>query len=746
MHSRSIRAGYVLALACLLSCMLCACGGGGDSGASSTGLIDLTSVQVTTQAGGPLAPFGSTAGGDEVKLHGRGFSTGADVLFGNVVASVKRVITGEITVTAPASREGLTSITITNPNGDSATFPDVFRYIAPPGVTRLNIITGPTAGEDRVPIAGGETLEIEGTNFKNGLQLFVNGSRVTATFVDERHARFRAPASPSEASVDVQVTNPEGLMAVLPLAVRYTQEFSLAVETGGFPERHARHLFRRAAFGATPARIAQAVSDGLSTTVGGLMGFSNDDTVEDAALAVYGGNPPPRDSLSSRLNRRWWIHMLIKNSNPFQERLAWFLHDHFATSDAGFAVDANWFFYKQVQLFRRFSLATSDATGDGATGLAYNWRDMLIAVAKDRAMLEWLDGRVSRVGRPNENFARELWELFTLGEGNGYTEEDIQEAAKAFTGFEWWRDRAHTIYADDRLDMRYRSGRHDASEKTIFGVTGRFGYDSIGPLYWKEADGANAADYDAAVDTDTRDTDGGIVALTLRERPDQAAMFICRKLADFFLYDDPHDVVVKPLADQLIASNWNLEPVLRRMLLSRAMYSNRAIKGKVRNHVEFVFDFMRTANVDLHPTSVVINASRVETRLQQNLGQVPLQPPDVNGWPTGTAWLSSQGMLERVNFITYAIDQLDDFDLQIVPLIPPAGQRGATQLVDHLAKILDVQLSGSARAKAIAYVTTQESNGTTVPFAYNPSNDEHVKMKTRGLLFLIAQYHSGHQN
>jgi len=118
----------------------------------------------------------------------------------------------------------------------------------------------------------------------------------------------------------------------------------------------------------------------------------------------------------------------------------------------------------------------------------------------------------------------------------------------------------------------------------------------------------------------------------------------------------------------------------------------------------------------------------------------------VSGWPVGEAWLSSQGMVERTNFITFAIEQLDDFDTQIVPLIPPAGQRGPTDLVDHIATVLDVQLSGNARSKAIAYVTSQESNGQTVPFAYDQNNNEHVKMKTRGLLFLIAQYHDAHQN
>ncbi|MHC4410905.1 MAG: DUF1800 family protein, partial [Planctomycetota bacterium] len=411
-----------------------------------------------------------------------------------------------------------------------------------------------------------------------------------------------------------------------------------------------------------------------------------------------------------------------------------------------FSGDAQFYFYYHVNLLRRFSLSTADNTGDGKAGLGYNWRDMLVEIGKDRAMLEWLDGRRSSRFNPNENYARELWELFSLGEGNGYTEEDIQEAAKALTGFQWFRSEItdttpNNLFTDRRLEMRYRLNLHDAGDKTIFGVTGKFGYDDVGGLFWDEA-GAN---YDTTITTDSRDTDGGIVDLTLRERPNLAATFICRKLAAFFLYENPHDIVVNELAADLRRFNWNLKPVIRKILVSKAMFSSRANKGQVRTPVEFVFEFMRTADVDLHPTSDATNTIRVVNELA-SMGQMPLQPPDVAGWPTGTAWLSSQGMVERTNFITFAIEYLDDFATQIEPLIPPVGQRSPTQLVDHIATVLDVQLSGNARSKAIAYVTTQESNGQTVAFAYDQTNAEHVKMKTRGLLFLIAQYHDGHQN
>jgi len=739
---------FVVVVVLALVGFLPACGGGGGGG-GSTGGITLTSVEVATQPVGPQSPFGSTSGGDEVRLHGSGFSVGLSVHFGAAIGTVTRVVTGEITVVTPAHAAGLTSITITNPTGASASFTDAIRYIAPPIITELNILTGPTAGADRVPIAGGDTLELVGTRFESGATVTVDGAPVVTTFVDEAHITFKPPASATDRTVDVRLSNPEGLSSLMTGGVTYTQEFSLDRATAGFSPFRARHLFRRAAFGATPRRINEATSDGLVATVRKLLQFTNDTAVESAAQTIYGNNAPPSESLPSRLNRQWWLHLMLKNPNPLQERLAWFLHEHFATSDAGFPGSGTWFFQPHVNMYRRFSLATNDTTGDGAPGMAFNWKQLCIEVAKDRAMLDWLDGRVSRVGAPNENFARELWELFMLGEGKGYTENDIQQAARAFTGFEWWIDRNRVVLPDGRLELRYRAGRHDATNKTIFGVTGKFGYDSLAPLYWKEGADSVPANYDVDVDTDARDSDGGIVALTLRERPAEAARFICRKLCEFFLYENPHDIVVNALADELRAAGpdqWSLEPILRRILESKAMYSSRAHKSQVRNPVEFVLQFLRTANVDLHATNLITNVARVESVLRNDLGQVPLEPPDVNGWPGGTAWLSSQGMLERTNFVTYAVSFLDSFDEQIVPLLPPQGQRSPVELVDHLTDVLDVRLSGNARNKAIAYVTSAESGGTTVPFAYDQNNSEHVKMKTRGLLFLIAQYYDAHRN
>ena len=253
------------------------------------------------------------------------------------------------------------------------------------------------------------------------------------------------PSVLNEQAVDVAIANPEGLASTLNRGLLYTQEFSLDRETRALSESRARHLYRRAAFGATQAEIDVAVFNGLAATVGNLVNYTNNAAVEQQAIAAYGANVPPATGIGTTVNKHYWLHMMAKNPNGFQERFAYFLHNHFAIAEIGFSGDFRWTLHPYVNLMRRFSLATNQTLDNGEIGLGFNWREICIEMGKNQAMLDWLDGRVSRVGAPNENYARELWELFMLGEGRGYTEDDIKDAARAFTGFRWMRspDRQH---------------------------------------------------------------------------------------------------------------------------------------------------------------------------------------------------------------------------------------------------------------------------------------------------------------
>ncbi|MDH3591267.1 MAG: DUF1800 domain-containing protein, partial [Planctomycetota bacterium] len=398
------------------------------------------------------------------------------------------------------------------------------------------------------------------------------------------------------------------------------------------------------------------------------------------------------------------------------ERHAWFLHNHFATSQVALGSNQNHWMLDQIELFRRFSLPASQG------GLDYDWRALCVEICKDRAMLRWLDGVNSRKGAPNENFARELWELFMLGEGRGYTQADIVEAAKAFTGF-----RQVDVEGQEYDTVQYQLARHDEGDKTIFGVTGKFGYDDVAPYH---EDGAG-------IQTDARDVDGGIVALTLRERSVEASTFICGKLAEFFLYDDVPGELVDALAQTLRDNDWNMRPVLRQMIQSKAIFSTRARKSQIKQPIEFVLQFVRT-------TDIPVTENRIRGALD-SLQQEPLEPPGVEGWPRGNAWMGGQAMLERINFLRDVVRDLDDTPSQIYPLVPPEGQRSPAELVDHLARLLGVELTTLARTKLIEYVTSELEGDTVVPYDFDPTDDRDLRMKTRGLLYLLAQYHDGHK-
>lgn len=699
----------------VLSAALVLLGGCGGGGGEEGALLQLLGLTVLTQSNGPLSPFGTTHGGDEVELQGAGFVGGADVFFGNGLGTGAVVQNPtRIRVRTPAGTAGLVDVRVVNPGGDSATLDDAFRFVAPPSVLSVSALTGPTFGESRAPIAGGVQIRVDGSDFKPGATAFVEGVAVTTSFVDATRVDCAVPPVADELSADVRVRNPEGLEGTLPDGLDYTKEFSLAPEAETLTEARARHLFRRGAFGASSARIAQAVAEGLTPSVDGLLDFTPDTATQTAALAVYGATPPPNAGINTRQNQEWWIHLLLRNANPLQERIAWFLHDHFATSQRNFGDGQIYWMHDQIQLFRRFTLPVTEAGG-----LGYDWKRLCIEVAKDKAMLLWLDGVLSTANAPNENFARELWELFMLGEGNGYTQEDIVAASKAFTGF-----RVILVPGTSYYSVQYVTARHDNGNKTILGETGAFGYDSVAPYH--------------QTGPTTEVTNPGIVDLTLRRRPTEASRFLCRRLVEHLLYENPHAVVVDELAGDLVAANWNLKPVLRKILRSKAMFSTRALKSKVKGPVEYGVGFLRATNIAL-------TNSQVRTLLT-NMGQPPMDPPDVNGWEEGLAWMASQSMLERINFLNTSVSTLDNVPLEINPLLPPAGQRSPSQLVDHLSALLDVQLSGEARNRYIQYVTQAlDAGGNVIPFAFDPNNNSHLVMKTRGLIYMIGQDTEGHE-
>ena len=280
----------------------------------------------------------------------------------------------------------------------------------------------------------------------------------------------------------------------------------------------------------------------------------------------------------------WWLRRMTTAQDPLQEKLTLFWHSHFATSAQ--KVQDTYAMWRQNQTFR-----------ENARG---NFGALAKAISRDPAMIFWLDLQQSRVRQPNENFARELMELFTLGEGH-YTEADVTEAARAFTGYR----------VDPRDDVfRFAMFEHDAGPKRVLGRSGNFNGDDVIDI--------------------------------LLAQP-ACATFLARKLWTFFAYDNPSAPIVDSLAGTLRANRYELRPVLTEIFRSAEFYSERAVRTQIKSPVQWLVGTVRTLEIDLPARpGFTLNALR-------QLGQVPFVPPSVKGWDGGKAWVSTASLLARYN-------------------------------------------------------------------------------------------------
>jgi uncharacterized protein (DUF1800 family) len=389
---------------------------------------------------------------------------------------------------------------------------------------------------------------------------------------------------------------------------------------------------------------------------------------------------------------RWWLRVMQESQNPFQEVIALFWHDHFATSQTILGGDKKYWWPTHLNLWRYYG-----------TG---NFRSLLIAMTQDWTMLEWLDGVRSTRTAPNENFAREFWELFTLGVDNGYTQADIVQAAKCFTGF---RTRFNDV--TQQSFVVFESGRHNTTTKTVLGqtITGRTG-----------ADGVN--EYVDMVD------------VTLNNRP--VAEFICKKLFEHFCYPNPPQALVDQLAALMRASNYELRPVIGTLLTSEAFFSPVSKAGLVKSPVELALGFVRA-------TGMLTHMDDLDDALE-SAGQRPTMPPNVNGWPGGPLWLSAQAMVERTNYVADCVTHRNA-DVQVgLDLRTRCLQNGAAttadQAVDSLSWLLRVPLGAADHQICVEYLNTQRSStGVISPSPFDAANDTHIDERVRGLLYVLAQ-------
>jgi uncharacterized protein (DUF1800 family) len=359
------------------------------------------------------------------------------------------------------------------------------------------------------------------------------------------------------------------------------------------------HLHRRAGFSAPWAVLRRDAEDGPSASVDRLIAGepkAADGTPADefaSLLDAMAARLGPSASLT-RLQGIWLFRMIF-SPHPLRERMTLFWHNHFATSNA--KVNNTGLMQRQNDLLRSHALGSFET--------------LLVAMGRDPAMLVWLDSTVNRKAKPNENYAREVMELFTLGRGR-YTEKDIQEAARAFSG--------SFVVGDQYREV---PAQHDEGDKTVLGRTGRFRGDDV--------------------------------ARILLDQP-VCAEFVCTKLYRHLVdeVEAPSPDLIAPLAEAFRASGHDVKVPVRMILRSRLFYAPEVRRRRVKGPVEFAVGTIRALEV-LKPTVQADALAEACGRMGQNL----FAPPSVAGWDGGPAWINTTTTLARANFALALLSTTD---------------------------------------------------------------------------------------
>jgi uncharacterized protein (DUF1800 family) len=487
------------------------------------------------------------------------------------------------------------------------------------------------------------------------------------------------------------------------------------LEAADWDHRKAAHLLDRAGFGGTLEEIAELAALPPVQAVDRLVKFQKvpqDERLHDFPVQPYVAPPPTEDQTKYQRNlqvffgrvsfdngqieaaRDWWLERMLLSKRPLEEKLALFWHGHLTTSNAGVYMSSE--MIRQNQLFRRHA--------------AGNVGELILAVSKDPAMLRYLNNNANIKGSPNENYARELMELFTLGEGN-YSEEDIREAARALTGW--------TSAADG--SFLFRQIQHDSDEKTFLGRTGNF----------------NGED---------------IVKMIIGQQ--QHARFICTELFRFFVHDEPSKAQVNAMIWTYRVGGNRVRPVLNQLFLSQTFYSEKAIATRVKSPVEYLVSTWKSMGLQEAPQK-----ARLKTDLAE-MGQVPFYPPTVEGWEGGQAWITSSTLLARYNVAGRLLLGAEVDPSQPTLVLPPAmawvpvTQSPAARQVEfsasdwvanaadtavavaHLEKrFLRVPLSEVKRAEVIDFL---DSRGWTPAGKDNNGSDDSEHQLRRALHLILC--------
>ena len=376
---------------------------------------------------------------------------------------------------------------------------------------------------------------------------------------------------------------------------------TLAPYTIPLDSTKAAHLYRRLGFSASVATIEQAVGQTASTLVDSLIAEAfNMAPIQAPTWADWtNANYPEDDQQRNQIKNTQLSEFRLTYSNALldnnlRDRLSFFWSNHFVTEIDIY--NCNSFLYYYIDCLQRNAIR--------------NFKTFVSEIGLTSAMLYYLDGVYNNGNNPNENYARELYELFTLGEGNGYTEEDIIETAKALTGYVERGEIGCTA-------VTFNPERFDGGSKTILGQTGNWGYDDV-------------------------------IDILFEQRADEIAEFICRKLYEFFVHPDSRDetgnaqIIISGMASTFVSSDFEIAPVLAQLFKSQHFFDDNAIGVIIKSPYDMYFNFFKETSF----TYDDLNIEEVNnyTRL---LGQTLFDPFDVAGWQRDRSWINTNFMIGR---------------------------------------------------------------------------------------------------
>jgi uncharacterized protein (DUF1800 family) len=488
-------------------------------------------------------------------------------------------------------------------------------------------------------------------------------------------------------------------------------------------QENIAHLLRRAGFGASPEELAAYTALGHAGAVDRLVNYEQVLDEVDSRIGKPGYVPlvPPNQAavyypnLQINQARARWLFRMLYTGRPLQEKMALFWHNHFATGWSKIAGDTN---PREATRLMAAVPAEDPAQQMGQLELfrsmaLSSFPDLLLAVTKDPAMLYWLDGRLNVKATPQENYAREVMELFTMGVGN-YSEDDVKAAARVFTGWNLRRAAAGTItvggkqYRIAQHTFFYDARQHDTDAKSF-----------TFPIY---DGGANPNLIPAR--TMTAGLQDGMDFLAALIRHPATANRLATKLYRFFVNDvvDPPGGVIATMAGWLRSSNFNMRQVMSQLLTSDFFLAEASFSARYRWPVEHVVNLMKAIGPGTQPLLRWIPALN---QMDEDL----LDPPTVEGYKGGTTWINSSTMLTRSNFggalATAQRDTLTD-SLAANPIASPEA------LVDFfLVRLGYVSVDSVVRGQLVEYV----KSGPGTPWN---GGREQLRAKIPGLLHLIA--------